>query len=124
MPQTLGNATEFNELQTVTPERGRKISDMVSSNELGIEVESLAHANNQDPPVFPECDKIINLEVNEGPPADKLYDETLPASPQNIQASQERDKLKHDTMGQDMSDRMPEPEPEVSTSLMIKYFLS
>ncbi|MBW0478307.1 hypothetical protein O181_018022 [Austropuccinia psidii MF-1] len=43
LPQTPGNSTEFNELKTSAPESGSEISDMVSSHELGIEVESLAH---------------------------------------------------------------------------------
>ncbi|MBW0541812.1 hypothetical protein O181_081527 [Austropuccinia psidii MF-1] len=43
LPRTPGNSTEFNELQTSAPESGSEISDMVSSHELGIEVESLAH---------------------------------------------------------------------------------
>ncbi|MBW0533651.1 hypothetical protein O181_073366 [Austropuccinia psidii MF-1] len=54
MTQTRGNSTEFNELQTSAPESGSEISDMVSSNQLGIEVESLAHESNPDPPVLPE----------------------------------------------------------------------
>ncbi|MBW0462564.1 hypothetical protein O181_002279 [Austropuccinia psidii MF-1] len=56
MPQRLGNQTEFNELQTSAPDRGSEISDMVSSYELGIEVESLAHESNPDPPVPQECE--------------------------------------------------------------------
>ncbi|MBW0518500.1 hypothetical protein O181_058215, partial [Austropuccinia psidii MF-1] len=54
MPKTLGNSTEFNEQTTSAPESGSEISDMVSSHELGIEVESLAHEFNPDPPVLPE----------------------------------------------------------------------
>ncbi|MBW0486836.1 hypothetical protein O181_026551 [Austropuccinia psidii MF-1] len=53
---------------------------------------------------------IIDLEVdhndNEGPQAETakalkktIQNETPPSSPQNIQASQENEKLKHDTMG-------------------------
>ncbi|MBW0569250.1 hypothetical protein O181_108965, partial [Austropuccinia psidii MF-1] len=56
LPQTLEKSTEFNELQTSAPESGSEISDMVSSHELGIEVESLAHESNPDPPVLPECE--------------------------------------------------------------------
>ncbi|MBW0525429.1 hypothetical protein O181_065144, partial [Austropuccinia psidii MF-1] len=54
MPQTLANSTEFDEQTTSSPESGSEISDMVSSHELGIEVESLAHESNPDPPVLPE----------------------------------------------------------------------
>ncbi|MBW0472019.1 hypothetical protein O181_011734 [Austropuccinia psidii MF-1] len=54
MPQTPGYSTEFNEQRTSAPESGGEISDMVSSSELGIEVESQSHENNQDPPVVPE----------------------------------------------------------------------
>ncbi|MBW0460385.1 hypothetical protein O181_000100 [Austropuccinia psidii MF-1] len=64
MPQSIaktqGNLTEFNELQTSIQERGSEISDMVCSNELGVELEkSLAHENNQDPPVLSECKHIF-----------------------------------------------------------------
>ncbi|MBW0579019.1 hypothetical protein O181_118734 [Austropuccinia psidii MF-1] len=54
MPQTPGNYTEFHEQRTSDQESGSEISDMVSSNELGIEVEIQSHGNNQDPPVLPE----------------------------------------------------------------------
>ncbi|MBW0525441.1 hypothetical protein O181_065156 [Austropuccinia psidii MF-1] len=54
MPQTPGNSTEFNEQRTSAPESGSEISDMVSSHELSIEVESQSHENNQDPPVLQE----------------------------------------------------------------------
>ncbi|MBW0478618.1 hypothetical protein O181_018333 [Austropuccinia psidii MF-1] len=53
IPQITGNSTEFNELQTSTPGSFSEISDIVSSNELGIKVESLAQENNQDTPVLP-----------------------------------------------------------------------
>ncbi|MBW0534631.1 hypothetical protein O181_074346 [Austropuccinia psidii MF-1] len=49
------NSTELNELQNSAPESGSEMSDMVSSNELGIEVESLENENNQDPPVLTEA---------------------------------------------------------------------
>ncbi|MBW0579578.1 hypothetical protein O181_119293 [Austropuccinia psidii MF-1] len=55
MAQTPGNSTEFNERPTSAPESGSEISDMASSRELGIEVESESHEDNQDPPVLPEC---------------------------------------------------------------------
>ncbi|MBW0514558.1 hypothetical protein O181_054273 [Austropuccinia psidii MF-1] len=54
LPQKLGNSTEFHEKRTSAPESGSEMSDMVSSHELGIEVESQSHDNNQDPPVLPE----------------------------------------------------------------------
>ncbi|MBW0489767.1 hypothetical protein O181_029482 [Austropuccinia psidii MF-1] len=72
-------------------------------------------------------DDMINAEVNhvdneppntESPPIlnETIHDETPPSSCQNIQAFQERETLKHDTMGQDMTDIMPYPEPSVSSS--------
>ncbi|MBW0481792.1 hypothetical protein O181_021507 [Austropuccinia psidii MF-1] len=54
MAQTPGNSTEFNEQPTSAPQSGSEISDMVSSCELGIEVESQSHEDNQYPPVLPE----------------------------------------------------------------------
>ncbi|MBW0469259.1 hypothetical protein O181_008974 [Austropuccinia psidii MF-1] len=157
LPRTLGNSTEFNELQTSAPESGSEISVMVSSHELGIEVESLAHESNPDPPVLPQRirkrpninatkktnknhstfegakdawdqgDDMINVEVDhidnehshtESTPIlnETIHDENPPASPQNIQAFQERETIKHDTMGQDMTDIMPDPEPKVPSS--------
>ncbi|MBW0572616.1 hypothetical protein O181_112331 [Austropuccinia psidii MF-1] len=63
MAQTPGNSTEFNQLPTSAPESESEISDMESSCELGIEVESQSHENNQDPPVFPEFEyaSILNI---------------------------------------------------------------
>ncbi|MBW0559241.1 hypothetical protein O181_098956 [Austropuccinia psidii MF-1] len=63
LPQTLGNSTEFNELQTSAPESGSEISDMVSSHELGIKVESFAHESNPDPPVLLECEHRLMLHI-------------------------------------------------------------
>ncbi|MBW0479122.1 hypothetical protein O181_018837 [Austropuccinia psidii MF-1] len=54
MARTPGNSTEFNERPTSAPESGSEISDIASSRELGIEVESQSHEDNQDPPVLPE----------------------------------------------------------------------
>ncbi|MBW0552233.1 hypothetical protein O181_091948 [Austropuccinia psidii MF-1] len=54
MPQAPRNSTEFHEQRTSAPESGSQISDRVSSHELGIEVESQSHENNQDPPFLPE----------------------------------------------------------------------
>ncbi|MBW0556328.1 hypothetical protein O181_096043 [Austropuccinia psidii MF-1] len=63
MPQTPGNSTEFHEQRASAPESGSEISDMVSGHELGIEVESQSHENNQDPPVLPDCEyaSILNI---------------------------------------------------------------
>ncbi|MBW0492677.1 hypothetical protein O181_032392 [Austropuccinia psidii MF-1] len=81
-------------------------------------------------------DEMINVEVghidnkplhNESTPIlnETIHDETPPASPQNIQAFQERETIKHDTMGQDMTDIIPDPEPKVSSSAHFKgIFLS
>ncbi|MBW0579507.1 hypothetical protein O181_119222 [Austropuccinia psidii MF-1] len=55
LPQTPGNSTEFNELQNSAPKSGSEIPHMVSSHELGIEVESLAHESNPDSPGLPKC---------------------------------------------------------------------
>ncbi|MBW0589400.1 hypothetical protein O181_129115, partial [Austropuccinia psidii MF-1] len=63
-------------------------------------------------------DEMINVKVGnidnqpphtESPPIlnETIHDETPPASPQNIQAFQERKTIKHDTMGQDMTDIIP-----------------
>ncbi|MBW0515668.1 hypothetical protein O181_055383 [Austropuccinia psidii MF-1] len=64
MPQIPGNAKELNQLPTSASKNGSKISDMVSSNELGIEVESLVHENNQDPQFLPECEHKFMLNIN------------------------------------------------------------
>ncbi|MBW0541320.1 hypothetical protein O181_081035 [Austropuccinia psidii MF-1] len=55
---------------------------------------------------------------NESPPIlnETIHDENPPASPCNNQAFQEKEKIKHDTMGQDMTDIIPGPEPKVSSS--------
>ncbi|MBW0471099.1 hypothetical protein O181_010814 [Austropuccinia psidii MF-1] len=45
------------------PESGIEISDIVSSHELAIEVESLAHESNPDPPGLPECEHRFILNV-------------------------------------------------------------
>ncbi|MBW0480426.1 hypothetical protein O181_020141, partial [Austropuccinia psidii MF-1] len=69
MAQTPGNSTEFNEQPTSAPESGSEISDMASSCELGIEVESQSHEDNQDPPVLPEsqppCSQKPNFKSHE-----------------------------------------------------------
>ncbi|MBW0509701.1 hypothetical protein O181_049416 [Austropuccinia psidii MF-1] len=63
MPQTLGNSTELNEQTTSAPESASEISYMVSSHELDIEVESLAHESNPDPPVLAECKHRFMLSI-------------------------------------------------------------
>ncbi|MBW0494521.1 hypothetical protein O181_034236 [Austropuccinia psidii MF-1] len=63
MPQTPGNLTEFHEQSTSAPDSGNEVFDMVSSNELGIEVESQSHEKNQDPPVLPECEYTSILSI-------------------------------------------------------------
>ncbi|MBW0573061.1 hypothetical protein O181_112776 [Austropuccinia psidii MF-1] len=63
MPQTPGNSIEFNELQTSALESGSEISDMVSSHELGIEVEGLVPESNPDPPGRPECEHSFILNI-------------------------------------------------------------
>ncbi|MBW0500816.1 hypothetical protein O181_040531 [Austropuccinia psidii MF-1] len=72
-------------------------------------------------------DDMINVAVDhmdnepphtESPPIlnEAIHDETPPASPTNIEAFQERENIKHDTMGQDMTDKISYPEPKVSSS--------
>ncbi|MBW0490847.1 hypothetical protein O181_030562 [Austropuccinia psidii MF-1] len=63
LPQTPGNSTEFNKLKPSAPESGSEISDMVNSHELGIEIESLAHENNSDPPICLECEHRFILNI-------------------------------------------------------------
>ncbi|MBW0545452.1 hypothetical protein O181_085167 [Austropuccinia psidii MF-1] len=49
-------------------------------------------------------------------PNETIHAETPPASTWNIQAFQERETIKHDTMGRDMTDIIPDPAPKVSLS--------
>ncbi|MBW0553955.1 hypothetical protein O181_093670 [Austropuccinia psidii MF-1] len=77
-------------------------------------------------------DDIINVEVDhndkerlhtETPKLlnETIHDETPPASPQNIQAFQEREEIKDDTMGQeDITVIMPDPEPKMSSSANVQ----
>ncbi|MBW0497192.1 hypothetical protein O181_036907 [Austropuccinia psidii MF-1] len=65
-----------------------------------------------------EVDHIANEPLNtESPPIlnETIHDENPPASPQNTEPFQEMETIKHDTMGQDMTDMMPDPEPKVSS---------
>ncbi|MBW0480815.1 hypothetical protein O181_020530 [Austropuccinia psidii MF-1] len=87
MPQTPGNSTEFNELQTSAAESGSEISDMGSSHELGIEVETLAHVSNPDPPVLPECEYRFILNICNLPKPDSFviaFISAQPPSPQKL----------------------------------------
>ncbi|MBW0495596.1 hypothetical protein O181_035311 [Austropuccinia psidii MF-1] len=71
-----------------------------------------------------EVDHIDNEPLHTESPV-IFNDETPCASPQNIQAFQERETIKHDTMGQDMNDIMLDPEPKVSPSANVQgIFLS
>ncbi|MBW0466920.1 hypothetical protein O181_006635 [Austropuccinia psidii MF-1] len=90
--------------------------------------------NNQKPCTFEAAkdswiqgDEIINVDVDhidnepphtESPPIlnEAIHNETLLAFLQIIQAFQERETIKHDTMVQDMTDMIPDPEPKVSSS--------
>ncbi|MBW0468798.1 hypothetical protein O181_008513 [Austropuccinia psidii MF-1] len=63
MPQTRGNSTELHEQRASALESGNEISDIVSSNELGIEVESHSRENNQYPPVLPEHEYALILNI-------------------------------------------------------------
>ncbi|MBW0521306.1 hypothetical protein O181_061021 [Austropuccinia psidii MF-1] len=75
-----------------------------------------------------EVDHIDNEPLHtESPPIlnETIHDETPHASPRNIQAFQERETIKHDTMGQDRTDIMADPEPKVLSSPNVQeIFLS
>ncbi|MBW0486228.1 hypothetical protein O181_025943 [Austropuccinia psidii MF-1] len=71
---------------------------------------------------------MINVEVDlienefphtENPPVlnETIHDENPPTSPCKMKAFQERETIKHDTMGQHMTDIIPDPEPKVSSSI-------
>ncbi|MBW0481313.1 hypothetical protein O181_021028 [Austropuccinia psidii MF-1] len=64
MPQTPGNSSDLNKIQTSSPDSGSEISEIISSNELGLEVESLGHEINQDPPVLPESQPPSSQKLN------------------------------------------------------------
>ncbi|MBW0512328.1 hypothetical protein O181_052043 [Austropuccinia psidii MF-1] len=85
MPQPPGNSTEFNELKTSAPESGSEISDMVSSDELGIEVERLTLENNQDPPVLPECEHTFMLNICYLSKPDSFFRAFISAQPPSSQ---------------------------------------
>ncbi|MBW0562195.1 hypothetical protein O181_101910 [Austropuccinia psidii MF-1] len=85
MPQTLENSTESNEQTTSAPESGSEISDMVSSHELGIEVESLAHESNPDPPLLPEFEHRFILNICSLSKPDTLVIAFISAQPPSAQ---------------------------------------
>ncbi|MBW0482793.1 hypothetical protein O181_022508 [Austropuccinia psidii MF-1] len=85
LPQTLGNSTEFNERQSLTPESGIEIYDMVISHELGLEVESLAHESNPDPPVLPECENRFILNIRNLSKTDTFFIAFISAQPPSSQ---------------------------------------
>ncbi|MBW0531437.1 hypothetical protein O181_071152 [Austropuccinia psidii MF-1] len=67
---------------------------------------------------------IMNLCILKAPPYSMKQSIMKPLfPPQNIQAFQEREKIKHDTMGQDITDIMPYPEPKVSSSPNVQGIL-
>ncbi|MBW0488747.1 hypothetical protein O181_028462 [Austropuccinia psidii MF-1] len=82
----------------------------------------VGHIDNQ--PLHTESPTILNETIHDEPPHtesppilnETIHDETPPASPQNIQAFHERDTIKQDTMRQDMTDMIPDPEAKVSSS--------
>ncbi|MBW0520938.1 hypothetical protein O181_060653 [Austropuccinia psidii MF-1] len=65
-----------------------------------------------------EVDHIDNEPPHTEPPPYSMKQSMMKTllPPQNIQAFQERETIKHDTMGQEMTDMMPDPEPKVSSS--------
>ncbi|MBW0510576.1 hypothetical protein O181_050291 [Austropuccinia psidii MF-1] len=85
MPQTLANSTEFHEKTTSAPESGSEISDIVSSHELGIEVESLAHESNPDPPVLLECQHRFILNICSLSKPDTFFITFISAQPPSSQ---------------------------------------
>ncbi|MBW0460288.1 hypothetical protein O181_000003 [Austropuccinia psidii MF-1] len=63
MQQAPRISTELNQLPTSALESGSEFSDMDSSNEIDIGVESLTHEKNQDPPVLTECEHKFILNI-------------------------------------------------------------
>ncbi|MBW0497212.1 hypothetical protein O181_036927 [Austropuccinia psidii MF-1] len=107
---------------------GAKYSRDQGDEVINVEV---GHIDNQ--PLHTESQRVLNQTIQDEPPHtesppihnETIHDETPPASPQNIQAFQKRETIKHDTMGQDMTDIIPDPEPKVSSSANFKgIFLS
>ncbi|MBW0516233.1 hypothetical protein O181_055948 [Austropuccinia psidii MF-1] len=85
MPQTLANSTELHEQTTVAPESGSEIPDMVSSHELGIEVESQAHENNPDPRVLLEFEHRFILNICSLSKPDTFFIAFISAQPPSSQ---------------------------------------
>ncbi|MBW0538110.1 hypothetical protein O181_077825 [Austropuccinia psidii MF-1] len=98
MPQTPGNSTELNELQTTAPESGSEISDMVSGHELGIEVESLAHESNSDPPFLPECEHKFILNIFSLSKPDTFVIAVISAQPPSSQKPNSKKYEKENTV--------------------------
>ncbi|MBW0484741.1 hypothetical protein O181_024456 [Austropuccinia psidii MF-1] len=74
-----------------------------------------------------QCNDVINIEVDHNYNEDQQIEthlalkeciqaETPPSSLEDTQECQENEKLKNDTMGEDITDIISEPEPEESTS--------
>ncbi|MBW0483691.1 hypothetical protein O181_023406 [Austropuccinia psidii MF-1] len=85
LPQTLRNSTELSEIKTSALESGSEISDMVSSNELGIEVESLAHESNPDPQVLLEYEHRFILNICSLSKPDTFFIAFISAQPPSSQ---------------------------------------
>ncbi|MBW0493424.1 hypothetical protein O181_033139 [Austropuccinia psidii MF-1] len=85
MPQEPENSTEFNDLLTSAAEKGSEISDMVSSDEFRIEVESLSHENNQELPVFPDCDYRFMLKICDLSNPNSFFIDFISAQPPSSQ---------------------------------------
>ncbi|MBW0564619.1 hypothetical protein O181_104334 [Austropuccinia psidii MF-1] len=105
------------------------INDTKKTNKKWHTFEATTDSQDQgDDMIDVEVDHIDNEPPHtKSPPIlnEKIHDEAPPASPQNIQAFQERETIKHDTMGPDRTDIMPDPEPKVSSSPNIQgIFLS
>ncbi|MBW0488746.1 hypothetical protein O181_028461 [Austropuccinia psidii MF-1] len=98
MPQTLANSTDFHEQTTSAPESGSEIYDMVSSHELGIIVESLAHESNPDPPVLPECDHRFILNIFSLSKPDTFVIAFLSAQPPSSQKPNYKSYEKEETV--------------------------
>ncbi|MBW0506764.1 hypothetical protein O181_046479 [Austropuccinia psidii MF-1] len=71
---------------------------MVSSNELGIEVESQSHENDQDPPVLPECERRFLLNICNLAKADSFVIAFIPAQPPSSQKPNSKRYEKENTV--------------------------
>ncbi|MBW0484849.1 hypothetical protein O181_024564 [Austropuccinia psidii MF-1] len=95
------NATKKTNKKHRTFEAAKDARDQ-GDDMINVEVD---HIDNE--PLHTESRPILN---------ETLHDETPPSSALNIQAFQEREAIKHDTMGQDRTDIMLDPKPKVSSS--------